>query len=122
MIQDVKLKLGGKQRHFTFGIIFLGEVLDVLDLDYGTMLEKVSKNPFKYSPTLMYKSLENTYRLNKKDVDFTEDDIVNWLEKEDLLGIDKMIAFVQAFMGTQENKTPVEDVDVNDAKEVSKKK
>ena len=117
MIQEIKLKLNGKEREFSFGIIFLGEVLERLDLDYNSMLVKVSKNPFKYAPILMYESLKNTYKKSKLDVDFTEDDIVNWLEKEELMGVDIMLAFINAFMGTQDNKTPVEnDVDNEDVK------
>jgi hypothetical protein len=118
MIKEIKLKLNKKQRTFTFGLIYLGEVLERLDIDYNSLLNKVSKNPFKYAPILMFESLRNTYRINKESVDFTEDDLVNWLEKEDLLGVDLMLKFVHAFMGTNENPTPVE---VNNSDDVKKK-
>ena len=121
MITEIKLNLGKKDRLFTFGIIFLGEVLERLDTDYNTLLEKVSRNPFKYAPILMYESLRNSCRLQKVDVDFVEDDIVVWLEAEDFIGVDVMLSFINAFMGTQENKTPVEEVGSDD-KEASKKK
>lgn len=120
MITEIKLNLGKKDRLFTFGIIFLGEVLERLDTDYNTLLEKVSKNPFKYAPILMYESLRNSYRIEKKDVDFVEDDIVVWLESEELMGIDVMLSFINAFMGTQENKTPVDEG--KDDENASKKK
>jgi len=120
MITEIKLNLGKKDRLFTFGIIFLGEVLERLDTDYNTLLEKVSKNPFKYAPILMYESLRNSYRIEKKDIDFVEDDIVLWLESEDLIGVDVMLSFINAFMGTQENKTPVNEGE--DTKDASKKK
>lgn len=122
MIQEIKLKLGGQDRLFTFGIIFLGEVLERLDVDYHTLLEKVQKNPFKYNPILMYESLRNSYRIEKKDLDFTEEDVVLWLEKEDSFGVSVMMSFLSAFMGTQDNKTPIEDVDKENVKKVSKKK
>ena len=38
MIQELKLKLGGEERTFTFGIIFLGNVLERLDFDYNELL------------------------------------------------------------------------------------
>lgn len=120
MIKDIKLKLGGKNRVFSFGLFFIGNVLERLDIDYHTMLEKVSKNPFKYAPILMAESLKNTYSKEKKEVDFTDNDIIEWLEKEDLLGVDSMLKFINAFLGTQENKTPLNEAD-ND-KKVSKKK
>lgn len=119
MIQELKLKLGGKERTFTFGIVFLGELLERLDLDYNSMLVKVSKNPFKYAPILMHESLINTEKRLGKEVDFTENDIVGWLEKEELMGVDIMLAFINAFMGTQDNKTPVASDE--DEKDVKKK-
>lgn len=116
MIQEIKLNLGNEERTFSFGIIYLGNVLERLDVDYNTMLEKVSKNPFKYAPILMFESLKNTQNRIGKDVDFTENDIVDWLEKENLLGVDIMLKFINAFMGTQENKTPVNEVDSDNVK------
>ena len=121
MIQEIKLNIGEKERVFTFGITFLGEVLERLDIDYNTMLEKVSKNPFKYAPILMEESLRNTEKRIGKDIDFNNEDISLWLEKEDNLGVDIMLKFINSFMGTQENKTPLEDAEV-DSEEVSKKK
>jgi len=121
MVKELKLKLNGKNKTFTFGLIYIGEVLERLDIDYNTLLIKVSKNPFKYAPILMFESLRNSYRIDKKEVDFTEDDIVNWLESEDLLGVDVMLKFVHAFMGTNENPTPVNDIDVVEDENVKKK-
>lgn len=122
MIQEIKLNLGGKKRRFTFGIIYLGEVLESLDFDYDTLLNKVIKNPFKYAPVLMYESLRNSYRIEKKELDFTQEDLVQWLEKEETLGVDVMLKFIKAFMGTQENPTPVKEINVEDAEVVKSPK
>jgi adenine deaminase len=119
MIREIKLTLGEKERTFTFGIMFIGNVLERLDMDYNTLLEKVSKNPFKYAPILMFESLVNTSKKNKEDVNFTEDDLLDWLENEELLGVELMLQFINAFMGTQENKTPVKDT--SKGKSVKKK-
>ena len=116
MLRDISLELGGKKRTFSFGILFLGEVLERLDVDYDTVLQKVSKNPFKYAPILMFESLKNTYKSKDKELDFTDRDIVKWLESEDALGVDKMIDFIKAFMGTNENLTPTEDAEGGDVK------
>ena len=120
MIQELKQTLGGKERVFTFGIIFLGNVLERLDLDYNALLMKSSKNPFKYAPILMYESLRNTAQKEGMDVDFTENELIGWLEKEEVLGANQIIEFIQAFMGTNENKTPEKEV-VNEGKAVKKK-
>ena len=109
MIQEIKLKLGGKEREFTFGITFLGEVLERLDIDYNELLNKVLKNPFKYAPVLMFESLKNTANRINSSVDFTEKELVLWLEKEENLGVDLMLKFIHAFLGTNENYTPLND-------------
>ena len=121
MIQEIKLKLNGQEYTFSFGILFLGEVLERLDLDYNSLLQKVSKNPFKYAPILMEESLRNTAKRINKNIDFTYTDIANWLEKEESLGVDVMLQFIHAFLGTNENKTPIERIEVNDAEIVKKK-
>ena len=121
MIQDLKLELGGKERTFTFGIVFIGEVLERLDIDYNELLQKCIKNPFKYAPILMYESLKNTNVRIGKELDFTENDLVGWLESEELLGSDKIIKFIQAFLGTNDNKTPEKMVEEVEEGSVKKK-
>tara|TARA_R110000851_G_C12664310_1_gene521796 strand:+ start:37 stop:393 length:357 start_codon:yes stop_codon:yes gene_type:complete len=116
MIQEIKLKLGSEERRFTFGIIFLGNVLETLELDYNSMLMKVSKNPFKYAPILMTESLNNTARKERLDASFTLDSVVDWLESEDVMGVDIMLKFIHAFIGTNDNPTPTEDSAEGDVK------
>ncbi len=121
MRQQLYLHLGGKKRKFTFGILFLGNLLERNEFeDYNDMLIKVSKNPFKYAPILMFESLVNTCNKESKQVDFNESDVLNWIDKDYLKGSEKMLEFLNVFMGTNENKTPVEEK--GDNKEVSKKK
>ena len=111
MKKELTLKLGGKNRKFTFGLIFIGEVLERLDIDYNELLQKVVKNPFKYAPILMFESLKNSYTIKDKALDFTEKDIIIWLEKQELLGVDCMTEFVRFFLGVNENPTPVKSVE-----------
>lgn len=118
MQKELVLKLGGKDRTFTFGLFFIGEVLETLDIDYNTMLNKVVKNPFKYGPILMYESLKNTYKRDKLNIEFSQDDVLIWLENEELFGTDAILEFINVFTGNNENKTPIE----SNGKESSKKK
>ena len=122
MIQELKQNLGGEERTFTFGLTFLGNVLERLDFDYNELLLKSSKNPFKYAPILMFESLKNTAAKTGDKVDFTEGDLIEWLENEETFGADKIVEFIHVFMGTNENKTPVENSEpITDSKSVKKK-
>jgi hypothetical protein len=120
MKQQIELHLGGKKRKFTFGILFLGNVLE-RDLyeDYNDLLIKTQKNPFKHAPILMYESLVNTCNKYQKEIDFTENDVVNWLDKDYIKGADNVVKFLQVFFGTNENKTPTENE--NNQNEAKKK-
>ena len=41
------LKISKKEFHFSFGLGFLGELLDNLDLSIDQVGDKITKNPFK---------------------------------------------------------------------------
>lgn len=122
MIQEIKLNLGGKDRLFTFGLTFLGELMERYDpLTLEEIILKAVKFPAKYVPSLMFESLRNTTLMNKEVVDFEEIDIKIWLEQEESLGAEKITTFLTTFLETTENKTKVEDIEVVDAEEVKKK-
>lgn len=122
MIQEIKLELGGKKRVFTFGLTFLGEVMEKHDpLTLEEIILKAVKFPAKYVPSLMFESLRNTALMNNETVDFTQIDIIKWLEKENSYGADIITEFLTTFLESTDNKTKVEDLEVVDATEVKKK-
>ena len=110
MIQELKLTLGGKKRKFTFGILFIGSILDRLEVDYLEMFNVLGKNLVKHFPMLIYESLKNTYVSEGKDIDFTEKDIINWLNKEPLNGMNIIRQFEIAFMESLNNPVPNDEV------------
>ena len=126
MKQQIELDLGGRKRKFTFGILFLGNVLDRKEFDgFDDLIEKLGVNYIKYTPILMYESLVNTCNKFNDAIDFTEIDIINWLDEKPMYGINELNDFVKVFTGSTENKTPLEIVEepVTTAKKtVSKKK
>jgi len=116
MKQQIELHLGGKKRKFTFGILFLGNVLERENYeDYNDLLIKTQKNPFKHAPILMYESLVNTCNKYQKNIDFTESDVIEWLDRDYIKGADNVVKFLQVFFGTNENKTPIENETNEDA-------
>ena len=120
MKQQLELVLGGKKRKFTFGILFLGRLLERKEFDdYNDLILKIQSNPFKYTHLAMYESLLNTCEKYNKKIDFTLKDVIEWVEDDYLQGAPKFMQFVHTFLGTNDNKTPIED---NGNKEDSKKK
>ena len=114
------LKLNGKKYGFTFGLGFLGELLEELDFDLEMLLTKLDKNPFKYYPLVVYTSARYHCELENKEVDFDLKEIVEAIDKEGAF-TDKnepIIKFIKAFKQSIFKDVPVEDIEVNDAEEV----
>lgn len=121
MKQQIEINLGGKKRKFTFGILFLGNVLERKEFnDFDDLMKKVMTNYIKYTPVLMFESLVNTANKYGKEVDFTERDILNWLDAKPLYGVTEINKFINVFVGATDNKTPLEET--NAKENVSKKK
>jgi len=120
MKQFLDLKLGGKSRRFTFGVVFIGEVLEDLDLDFNELITKMTKNTFKYVPVLMYHSLVNSYLKDNKELDFGKQDVNNWIDSEDNLGVDKILSFVNAFIASTNNS--ISEDNLSESESESKKK
>jgi hypothetical protein len=124
MKQQIELKLGGKKRKFTFGVLMTANLLEREEFneDYGYLIQVMSKNPFKFAHIVMYESLVNTCNKYSKEIDFTESDCLQWLEDDYTNGSQALIKFTQTFLGTNENKTPQIDEDSEDNEEPPKKK
>lgn len=114
----LKLKIGERDLEFTFGLGFLGEILEETNLGIDEMMEKMDKNPFRMIPLLMYHSARFTLDLRGKKCDFALSDVIGWVE--DLGGINspEVIEFIEAY-----TKSLLKDVvnEKNMPKEAKKK-
>ena len=123
MKQQIEINLGGRKRKFTFGILFLGNVLERKEFtDFDDLMQKLTANYIKYTPILMYESLVNTCNKFDNEVDFTEKDILNWLDDKPLYGVTEINKFVNVFVGATDNKAPLDDKRETAKENVSKKK
>ena len=123
MKQQIEINLGGRKRKFTFGILFLGNVLERKEFtDFDDLMQKLTANYIKYTPILMYESLVNTCNKFDNEVDFTEKDILNWLDDKPLYGVTEINKFVNVFVGATDNKAPLDDKGETAKENVSKKK
>lgn len=99
----MEIKLNDKNFKCEFGLGFLGECLENLDLSVVQIGEKLDKNPFKWIPTLMYESLKYS-----QDIDFTLKDLIKWLDNEE--GKKTMNDFLLAFVKSLTKDVPKEEV------------
>lgn len=109
----VKFEIGGKERSFVFDLAVLGKIqqdLDIDIIDLGKALE--NKNLFMIIPSLVYRGNERYLRKEGKTVDFTQDNVDEWLQEkgiysEDILSL--WYAFnesIQSYLPKVEDKKP----------------
>ena len=105
----IKLKLKGREFDFTFGLGFLGELLDALDVSIDEVVGKLNRNPFKMIPFLMYSSAKYSYELRGEEADFTLFDFINWIEEEGGFTSKSVESFLVAFTNSMTKGVPVEE-------------
>ena len=107
----MKLKVNGKDLEFSFGLGFLGELLEETGKSMDEVLVAIDKNPYKFIPTAMFVSTKFAYERQGKTIDFTKFDFFDWLEADGGL-TDKnesAIKFMNAFSQSLFKDVPQEE-------------
>jgi hypothetical protein len=78
MKNQIAIELDGKVYLCKFGLEFLGELLDSLDMSVSEIGAKLDKNPFKWSPVLMHKCLD----FSNENLGFTKSELVEMIDKD----------------------------------------
>lgn len=121
-MNEIELTINGKKLKFTFGLGFLGEVLENNDISIDDLLVKIDRNPFKWIPTIMYASTKYSYSLEGKELDFTLQDMFKWTDQEGGL-TDKnltVVKFIEAFRASLFKNVPEDDSKASKKKVVKK--
>lgn len=104
------LEVNGQELEFSFGLGFLGELLDELDMGIDEVLQGFNTNPYKYIPTAMYMSAK--YSKKRKGEDFVDKYVFfDWIDADGGL-TDKnksAVKFVQEFTASLFKDVPKED-------------
>ena len=103
-----RINIGGKERGFSFGLGFLGELLEETNLSIEEVGEKMQKNPFKWIPTIMFYSTKYHDESTDLEVDYTKLDIINWID-EIGIGSDQVTLFMKSFIESLSKGVPVEE-------------
>lgn len=116
-MNKIKLTINKREIEFHFGLYFLGELLDELDMSFDEINERLSKNPFKFVPRLMFLSAKYAYTRKGEVIDFSEYTLVDWLEADGGFTNPNIENFLNAFTGSLSKDVPKETEDENvDAK------
>ena len=93
----IKLTINKRELDFTFGLGFLGELLEALDMDIENVVVSINKNPFKIIPALMFHSASYAKKRKGQKVDFTLYDLTDWIEEDGGIGNNNVVDFCNAF-------------------------
>ena len=78
MKNQISIELDGNAYLCKFGLEFLGELLDSLDMSVNEIGDKLDKNPFKWAPALMHKCLG----FSNENLGFTKSELLELLDKD----------------------------------------
>ena len=104
-MSKLNVEIGKKKFVCSFGLGFLGDCLEDLDLSITEIGEKLDKNPFKWVPILMYESI----KYSNNELDFTKEDLIEWLDNDDAKGVKTMNTFVLTFLTSLTKNVPKDE-------------
>jgi len=118
----VKIKIADQEIDFAFGLGFLGEALDELNISINDIQDKLTRNPFKIVPSLMYHSAKYAqFRKGKyEETIFTNEKMIDLIDSGGGVSQPGVILCLQAFTNSLIKGVPVDDTPADP--EVVKKK
>lgn len=75
-----KINIGGKERNISFGLKAISELVDHEDWGFAKLGQKMSSNPLVTTPLIIFYGAKNGAERNGEVVDFTLNDVYDWLE------------------------------------------
>jgi len=115
-MDNLTLKINDRLLEFTFGLGFLGELLDHTNLSIDELVDKLNKNPFKMIPVIMFESADYVLKKQSKDIDFTQYDFTDWIDLDGGVGSESIVRFLDAFTHSLTKDVPKEDELVEESK------
>lgn len=97
---------GGKERVFSFGLGFLGNLIEETDFTITNVDEKIAENPFRYIPLFIYHSLLYDVLRQKERPDFDIDNVTDWVEEAGGIGSEFVLDFFNNFRETMLKNVP----------------
>ena len=110
-MNSIKININNKEFNCELGVYTLGEVIEDLGMDYEKFSDRYFKNPFKYTPILLFHSIKADAFLNGKDeIDFEYKDLMKWIQEDGGVGSKGMLKFAAFFVDSLNKNVPKEEV------------
>jgi hypothetical protein len=109
-MRKIKIEIGKKEIGFRFGLAFVGELLDETDLSIDEVVNKMTKNPFKMVPLIMFYSAKNYYERAEQTMPFTRYELSDLIDDNGGVNSKEVIDFLNAFTASMNKGVPKEKV------------
>ena len=106
-MKELKLTINGKEYNFSFGLGFLGELLDELDCEISDLIGLINKNPFKYIPLMMFRSTEFWNKRKQIQIEFSQYDFADDIDADGGINTDNVNEFVKTFTASLTKDVPI---------------
>ena len=91
-MKTITLQLGGKERTLDVGKFYFTKYLgEYIGGDPLTGLSNISSNHFDYCVAIVYAGLMTSCKVNKTDVDFSKEDVYEWVGMADMEDIMRVV-------------------------------
>lgn len=115
-MNSITRDFGGKERVFSFGLGFLGNLFEETSFTISNIDEQLKTNPFKNIPLIIYYSLVFNYVRKGERPDFDLYDVSEWIEEKGGLQSEFITDYFINF-----NKSMTKDVPADNSKSDKKK-
>jgi hypothetical protein len=107
-MREIKLTIGKEEMGFSFGLAFLGELLEETNMSIEEVGTKITRNPFRTVPLIMYYSAKQYAERTVKDFNYTLLDFVDLIDENGGVASKEAITFLEAFTGSLNKGVPKE--------------
>jgi hypothetical protein len=109
-MKEIKLKIDKVKLTFPFGLGFIGECVENLDLSVQEIGAKLDRNTFKWIPVLMYESHKYQCYLDGVEPKFTKLELDKLLYKKSTEDAEQLMAsFLRAFLDSLNKNVPKQE-------------
>ena len=107
-MNKVNIKFSKVALDFHFGLGFLGELLDSVEMGIDEVMQAISKNPFRIIPIIMHSSASYSAKRNGLDFNYTVYDFIDFIDESGGIAGVPVQKFLNAFTNSMTKDVPKE--------------
>lgn len=107
-MKSIKLNISNREIEFHFGLGFLGELLDSLDVSIEDLMPNLQKNPFKLLPKIMHDSAVYASLRKDEELGLSLYEFTDLIDEDGGVMSDNVAKFVEAFTKSMTKDVPEE--------------